>query len=344
MIEGHYGLDLAPFRLVPDPRFFYASGTHARALAFLRYGLDQGEGFVVVTGDVGAGKSILLAHLLLQVDRAEIEVAHLAATNLDPTDALRRVAALLGAPVEGGGKAAVQGAVEARLRELARSGRRALLLVDEAQGLPAETLEELRMLTNLEVDSRFPLQGFLVGQPQFRATLLQPGMEQLRQRVIASHHLRPLEAEELQGYVEHRLAVAGWRGRPSLAAELFAPLHRASGGLPRRLNALLGRLLLLGALEDRDHLDLDALAAVLEDLGNEGLEAAAPAPAAAGPPPAADGGGAAAAARLAALEERVGELEAILLDVVEAANRLLAPAAAGKVIPFSANGGGAAGL
>jgi type II secretory pathway predicted ATPase ExeA len=337
MIERHYGLNLAPFRLVPDPRFFYASSTHARALAYLQYGLEQGEGLVVVTGDVGAGKSIVLSQLLQQIDRAYLEVARLATTNLEPMDALRRVARLFGVAADADDKATVQNAIEAYLQELARSGRRALLLIDEAQSLPRETLEELRMLTNFEVDARFPLQCFLVGQPQFRATLLEPAMEQFRQRVIASYHLQPLEVEELRGYAEHRLAVAGWNGRPSLSPELFPQLHRASGGLPRRLNALLGRLLLLGALEGRDHLDPDALSTVLKDLESESLGTPTDAPT----PPAGAGSVPDATPRLTALEERVSELETILLDVVEAASQLLEPMRDAKVIPFSTNGSAA---
>lgn len=334
MIEEYYGLTRAPFRLLADPSFFFASVVHTRALAFLRYGIEQGEGFVVVTGDVGAGKSIVLAQLSEQVDRDRLEIARLASTGLGPTDALRRVATLFGVATAADNKAAIQDALEVYLRGLASEGRRALLLIDEAQNLPHETLEELRMLTNVEVDALFPLQCFLVGQPQFRATLLDPAMEQLRQRVIASYHLQPLTAEELRGYVEHRLAVAGWNGRPSLDDALFSPLHQASSGLPRRVNALMGRLLLFGALESRDHLDAEALSTVLEDFGSEGLGLAS-----SSTPPGAEAGPG-TGDRLAALEARMAKTEAILLDLLEAANHPRAPARA-KVIPFSANGSAA---
>jgi type II secretory pathway predicted ATPase ExeA len=331
MIEQFYDLNVAPFRLVPDPRFFFASGTHARALAFLEYGLQQGEGFVVLTGDVGIGKSTVLAYLLERIDVRSIEVVHLANTNLGPVDALRRIFALFGRTDDLRDKAALLGAIEMHLGELVRSGRRALLVVDEAQNLPADTLEELRMLTNLQTEATFPLQCFLVGQPQLRSMVARPENEQLRQRVIASYHLESLNEAELEQYVEHRLCVAGWQGRPELAAELYPRLQRASGGLPRKVNALLARLLLLGALEQRDRLDVQMLETVLEDLGGEGL-AVIRTGGYGGPTEVA--GDDLGSARLTALEARLAEVEAAVFEVIDIVRGLIDQRADDRVTPL----------
>jgi general secretion pathway protein A len=319
MIEEYYGLSAAPFRLVPDPRFFYASDTHQKALSYLEYGLQQGEGFVVMTGEVGTGKSTLVGHLLDNIDRSRIEVAHIATTNILAADALWLIADNLGIRVEETGKAPLLRGIELHLERQALAGKRILLIVDEAQNLPTETLEELRMLTNLQVHDRYPLQCFLVGQSQLRQILAAPGFEQLRQRVIASYSLEPLSLEETRNYAEHRLHTAGWRGRPSFDDALLEQVHEATKGIPRRINMLLGRLLLFGALEEIDHLDSAAIANVITDLENEVVGMGR-------------GNGQAVVSvtepaspdRLRHLEARINELERLLLDIVEMVGGLLA--------------------
>ncbi|MFZ9633832.1 MAG: AAA family ATPase, partial [Alphaproteobacteria bacterium] len=194
MYETFYGLSAPPFQLSPDHRFFFESSVHRTALAHLSYGLDRGEGFIVITGEVGAGKTTLVGHLLETLDRSRFVAARVVSTQLQGDDMLRMVAAAFGLPIAGAGKADLLGRVEAFLLANQAEGRRCLLVVDEAQNLSIPALEELRMLSNFQSGAQAPLQSFLLGQPQFRATIAAPDLEQLRQRVIASYHLGPLSA------------------------------------------------------------------------------------------------------------------------------------------------------
>lgn len=252
MYETFFGLTGKPFQLGPDPRFFYASRQHQRAMGFARYGLHQGEGFIVVTGDVGAGKTTVIRNLLSGLEGGRIAAATLVSTQLGADDTLRMVAAAFGVVPAGATKADVLIALEAHLAAEAQRGRRVLLVVDEAQNLPPSAVEELRMLSNFQRGPHALLQTFLVGQPEFRRILQSPDMRQLRQRVIAACHIGPLDAQETGGYIRHRLGMVGWRGDPAVTPEAVEAVHEASGGIPRRINLVCDRVLLSGLLaEDR---------------------------------------------------------------------------------------------
>lgn len=267
MYTDFYGLTERPFQLTPDARFWFGSRTHKKAMAYLGYGLAQGEGFITITGDIGAGKSTLVAHLLATIDRERLNAIHIASTQVDGDDLLRLVAQGLGIGTGGTEKARLIDAVEQRLDEEARRGRRTLVVVDEAQNLSVAALEELRMLSNCTRQGRALVQTLLLGQPEFRDRVAaEPGLEQLRQRVIASHHLEPIEANEVEPYLVHRLACVGWQGRPSFAPDAFAALYRHSGGVPRRLNQLANRLLLQGAVEQADGFDAGDVERMVADL------------------------------------------------------------------------------
>jgi len=271
MFEDFYGLSGRPFQLTPDPAFYYESLTHRKALSYLGYGLAQGEGFVVITGEVGAGKSTLVAHLMATIDPARLTAAQVVTSALDGEEIIHVVAQAFGLPVTGHDKASALGAIESFLHDEARAGRRCLLIVDESQNLAIGALEELRMLSNFQLGSHPLLQTLLLGQPEFRTLLLEhPGVEQLRQRVIATHHLQAMEGREVQLYIEHRLRCVGWTGHPAFDTQLFAEIHDAAGGIPRRINQVVNRLLLLGALEQRDTIDVSMLAAVLDELDEDG--------------------------------------------------------------------------
>ncbi|MFM8354911.1 MAG: AAA family ATPase, partial [Gammaproteobacteria bacterium] len=209
MYQEFFGLSGKPFQLSPDASFFYASREHKRALAFLEYGLAQADGFIVVTGDVGTGKSTLAQTLLQKLDPKRILVANIVTTLLKEDDLLHLVAANLGLRVTNPSKAILLRELERLFQQQAREGRRVLILVDEAQNLPPGSVEELRMLSNFTLNSKPLVQIFLLGQQEFRDTLLGPGFEQLRQRVIATHHLNPLDEAETRTYVEHRLRRVG---------------------------------------------------------------------------------------------------------------------------------------
>src|SRR5687767_8028689 len=249
MYIDHYGLTAQPFQLTPDARFWFESRTHRKAMAYLGYGLAQGEGFIVVTGEIGAGKSTLVAHLMATIDRARLNAISLVSTQVEGDDMLRLAAQGLGIATRAVEKARLLDAVEQRLEEELRAGKRTLLIVDEAQNLPVSALEELRMLSNFQVAGRALIQIVLLGQPEFRDKLATAGLEQLRQRVIATHHLDAMGADEVEAYVRHRLNVVGWDNRPEFAAGVFAAIHDRSGGIPRRVNQLANRLMLHAAIE-----------------------------------------------------------------------------------------------
>ena len=250
MYESYYGLSAKPFRLRPDPHFFFGSKGHKRAMAYLEYGLSQGEGFIVITGEVGAGKTTLVRNMLTTLSSQQIVAAHIVNTHLNSDDTLRMVLSAFGLPSDDTSKSALLTRLEQFLRACDQQGKRALLVVDEAQNLTPRTVEELRMLSNFQTDDKSLLQTFLLGQPEFRATLHSPDMQQLRQRVIATYHLGPMDALETQSYIEHRLHTVGWNNDPAFTAAAHAAIYEYSGGIPRMTNALCDRLMLMGFLEE----------------------------------------------------------------------------------------------
>jgi len=261
----YYGFTGRPFQLTPDPRFYFESATHKKAMAYLGYGLAQAEGFIVVTGEIGAGKTTLTQHLLAQIDTARVLAAKIVSTNVAGDDVLRLVASVFGIVSDTATKAQLLDRIEQFLNGRAREGRKVLLIVDEAQNLPTDSLEELRMLSNFQSGNRALLQIFLLGQPEFRDKLASPELEQMRQRVIATHHLLPMESREVGPYIEHRLKLVGWSGRPHFSDAAYEALHTASGGIPRRLNGLVERVLVLGAIEQLVTIDAGQVDAVVHD-------------------------------------------------------------------------------
>lgn len=273
MYESFYGLKAKPFQLNPDPSFYYASKQHRRASAYLEYGVHQNEGFIVITGEIGAGKTTIVRGLLESLEQTKLVAAQLVSTQLDADDILRMVAAAFGVGTRNLPKAELILALEAFFVDVARQGKRCLLVVDEAQNLTPKAVEELRMLSNFQFGSQALLQSFLVGQPEFRGILNSPQMQQLRQRVIAACHIGPLDLEEVTGYIKHRLTCAGAGEKPSFQPEAFEAIHRASGGIPRRINALCDRLLLFGFLSERSVFTEDD---VLEVVAESSDQPAAP--------------------------------------------------------------------
>ena len=267
MYDQFYGFEGRPFQLTPDPHFYFESATHRKALSYLGYGLAQGEGFIVITGDIGAGKTTLVGHLMATIDPARLTAVKIVSTQVGGDDMLRLTAQSFGLPVDNMPKAQVLRQVESYLHAQARAGRRSLLIVDEAQNLSVSAIEELRMLSNFQLGGHSLLQIFLLGQPEFRDLMKSSQLEQLRQRVIATHHLEPMMESEVEPYILHRLSVVGWNGDPSFTPDAFAAIYAATGGVPRRVNVLASRVLLLGALDQLAEIDANAVAAVVADMG-----------------------------------------------------------------------------
>ena len=280
MYDQYYGFTGRPFQLTPDPAFYFESGTHRKAMSYLGYGLAQGEGFIVITGDVGAGKTTLVGHLMNTIDPNRLTAVKLVSTQVEGDDLLRLVAEQFGIEWEGQSKAELLRAIEQYLREQARAGRRTLLIVDEGQNLAISALEELRMLSNFQLGDHSLLQIFLLGQPEFRQTLFHsPTLEQLRQRVIATHHLDPMEPEEVEPYILHRLKKVGWTGNPSFAPEAFELIFDYSDGVPRKLNVLVSRLLLFGAVEELHRISAQHVRNVIAEVeADRGIDEASLAP------------------------------------------------------------------
>ncbi len=267
MYDQFYGFSGRPFQLTPDPEFYFESTSHKKAMSYLGYGLNQGEGFIVITGEVGAGKSTLVALLMERINPEELTVGQVVTSALDGEELVHVVAQSFGLEIEGKDKAGALGAIERFLQEEAREGRRCLLVVDECQNLDFAALEELRMLSNFQLGSHPLLQSLLLGQPEFRRTLANhPDLDQLRQRIIASHHLEALNEDEVDGYVEHRLTHVGWTGRPHFEEDLLPALFAATGGIPRRVNQVMNRLLLLAAIEEQENVTVEMLEAVLAEM------------------------------------------------------------------------------
>lgn len=269
MFESFFGLNAAPFQLSPDPSFYFESRGHRHALAYLKFGVYQQEGFIVVTGEIGAGKTMLVRTLLEGLDPEQVVAAQVVNTQLNEGELLASICTAFGVPIPGSSKAQLIATLEAFFTAVAAGGRRALLVVDEAQNLGKREVEELRMLSNFQLGNHALLQSFLVGQPELRAMLGSVSMEQLRQRVIASCHLGPIAEDETRSYIDHRLRHAGWDGMPIFDDAALAQIFRLTDGIPRRINLLCTRLLLGAFLASVRQVDAAAVSSTALDLRTE---------------------------------------------------------------------------
>lgn len=269
MYQSFFKLKGMPFRLNPDPRFFYGSTTHKRALSYLRYGIEQGEGFIIITGDVGTGKTTLVSRLLRSINQNNFITANIVNSQLQPSDLLRMAAAEYGLEYRNLDKASLLRNLYEYFIRCIDENKRVLLVVDEAQNLTEKSLEELRMLSNLQRNGKQLLQSFLLGQKEFRETLKSRGFEQLRQRVIATYHLRPLDNNETREYILHRLKVVGWDNDPNFDSAVFDRIYQYTKGLPRKINLLCDRLLLHACIDELHLIDDRAFTTVLVDVEDE---------------------------------------------------------------------------
>jgi len=338
MYESFYHLTGKPFQLNPDPAFFFGSRGHKRAFAYLQYGVYQNEGFIVITGEVGAGKTTVVRSLFEQLDREKVVAAQLVSTQLDAEDMLRAVGVAFGLPLKSASKAIALGSLEAFLCQLAMEHKRALLIVDEAQNLTPRAIEELRMLSNFQLGDQALMQSFLIGQPELRGMMRGPAMQPLQQRVIASYHLGPLDEAETRAYIEHRLRHVGWTGDPAFDPACFPLIHSATAGIPRRINTLCNRLMLAGFLGEKHALEPADVQSIVREIREElGPEATlGPAPVASGGETSAEapgtiaGDAAAWRAHFRRIEERLDRLDKTVGVVLALLQRVLHPERASK--------------
>jgi general secretion pathway protein A len=271
MYADFYGLRALPFQLTPDSRLFYPSQMHRGALAYLTYGLRKSEGFVLITGDVGTGKTMLVDYLLSVIDAERYLTSKIVTTQIEPEDLIRMVASGFGLDPARHQKSTVIRQLETLFVEARRRKLSPLIIVDEVHNLPRTSLEELRMISNYRRADAPLVQTILLGQTQFREALANGALEQVKQRVVASSHLRPLSANETRGYIEHRLRAVGWAEDPVIASDVFALVYEETLGIPRRINTVFDRLMLVGYVEERHDIGADLLETVMRELRLEGL-------------------------------------------------------------------------
>ncbi|RLQ20376.1 DUF2075 domain-containing protein [Seongchinamella sediminis] len=273
MEDIFYNLQAEPFRLSPDHRFCYDHKCYAKARAYMAYAFMRAEGFVMITGRPGTGKTTLIGELIESLADENVKTANLVCTQLHADDLLKVAAYDFGVDHRIVEKGELLQHLGLLLRRWHREGSRALLIVDEAQDLSESAMEELRLLTNIQENGKPLLQIFLLGQPELRDLVLSPALEQVHQRIVAASHLNALEQEETEAYIIHRLNKVGWQGDPALSKAIYPLIHKFSEGIPRRINLICSRLFLHGTVEQRHQLGAAELREVIEELQAENLAA-----------------------------------------------------------------------
>jgi len=251
MYEEFYGLAAPPFSITPDPRFLFLGHHHREAYDHLLFGITQRKGFIQLTGEIGAGKTTLCRAVMEQLG-GDFATALILNPVMSSIQLLRSILHELGLEERGNDRIRLLQRLNEFLLERTAEGRDVVLFIDEAQDMPASLLEEVRLLSNLETDDRKLLQIVLLGQPELRAKLERRELEQLRQRILVRYHITPMDRDETEAYVGHRLAVAGSNGRPTFSRSAIGSIHRRSRGLPRLINALCDNTLLAGFVEGTD--------------------------------------------------------------------------------------------
>ena len=271
MYESFYNLKAEPFRLSPDHRFCFSHKSYAKAKAYMQYAIHRAEGFVMVTGKPGTGKTTLVNDLVEGLATSKIVVATIVSTQLEADDLLRLVSCNFGLDIDAPNKAAVLQGLSVRLKRHYEEGTRALLIIDEAQDLSTSALEELRLLTNLQMNNQPLLQIFLVGQENLRDLVQKPSMEQVHQRLVAACHLQSLSEADTRAYIQHRLSRVGWKDDPSIDEAVYPLVFQFSKGVPRRINLICSRFLLLGSIEEKHRIKASDVRTVLGELQHEQL-------------------------------------------------------------------------
>ncbi len=271
MYCSYYNLKCKPFQLNTDPEFFFQSSMHKSAIAYMRYGLMQGEGFVVITGFPGLGKTMLVRELVKNLNDDDIVIGVMVSSQVGATDTLRVISGTFGLPFVDFDKATLLVNIEQFIKTTSDNGQRILLIVDEAQNLPKESLEELRMLSNFEKNGKIIFQTFLVGQKELRHTIFARDMDQFKQRIVSAFQLKPLNAIQTKEYILFRLDKAGWDHNPEFD-DVFQKIHEYTGGVPRKINTLCDRVLFYGYSSELDVINTESVGKVIFELEEEMIE------------------------------------------------------------------------
>ncbi|MEE9912935.1 MAG: AAA family ATPase [Deltaproteobacteria bacterium] len=270
MYAAYFGLKENPFKLSPEPGYLFLSGQHRDALNYLIYGIKEKKGFVLISGGIGTGKTTLCRTLLNLLDKA-VETALIFNTSVSDVELLETVVAEFGINQAGVAKTK-KGYVDALndfLLANFAAGKNAVLLIDEAQNLSHGTLEQIRMLSNLETEKEKLLQIVLIGQPEIKTTLMLPALRQLNERITVRYDLKPLSADEVATYIDHRLGVAGGPGKIQFTRGAYRQVFDLSEGIPRRINALCDRALLIAYTKNVSRIDRRTIRHAARDIGSE---------------------------------------------------------------------------
>ena len=265
MYLEHYGLKEPPFAITPNPRFLFYSTKHREAYNHLMYGIRERKGFVQLTGEVGAGKTTLCRAMLDALD-GQFATALILNPVMSPNEMMKAIAIEFGLMVEGMDRLETVAVINEFLLWRASNGKDAVLIIDEAQDLTDELLEQVRLLSNLETDDRKLLQIVLMGQPELRDRLNAHGLRQLRQRITVRYHLSALTRAEVAEYIRHRIHVSGGNGRPAFTPPAIWRIHRYSGGVPRLVNAVCDKALLAGYVNQTDTIDFNMIGRAIREL------------------------------------------------------------------------------
>lgn len=256
MYQSHYGLKEMPFNITPDPKFLYLSPTHQEALQHLKYGVYERKGFIVLIGEVGCGKTTICRRFLNELDPARFDTALVLNPRVTESQMLEAILTELGeTPAAGRSQHDLVAQMNRALLERIERGRDIVLIIDEAQNLSFEVLEQVRLLSNLETDKQKLLQIILMGQTELKDVLAREELRQLRQRILVHHELRKLTLADVEHYVQHRLTLAGANGRPWFTRRALRSIHRHSRGIPRVINNLCDKAILSAYIRDSDEVN-----------------------------------------------------------------------------------------